>query len=160
MSYKARKVKSSLIFQLIKFIYLSLFIFYAFCGWIYFTNGLLNTILINNFIYILLPITIPIIFSFLGVYRFSYKEKNGLIEFKNSCMFLGHLNKNYRKELVIPSKKILNMNLESSFLGFKRILQVKFLGNNKTYEKRFNISLLSGNETKRFKNYLNNKSSF
>lgn len=156
MSYKTKRVYSSFTFQCIRLIYLSLFIFYIFCGLLFFTNGSLNTILMDNLSLILFPIIIPVIFSFFGVYRFSFQEKNGLMEFKSSCMLLGHFNNSFRNELIIPSQKIADVNLDSSFLGLRRTLQIKFVGNKKIYKKRFNISLLTSSETKLLKSYLNN----
>ena len=157
MSSKTKRIKSKFIFPKVRFLYLAILFFYLFCLAIFFlTNGSFEHFLKQHLEFLFLPLLIPFFFSFLGVYSFSFENKNGLVEINNDCMVFGDLNKEYRNHLIIPIKDISSFRLIPSFFGLRKILSVSFAGNNKKYKKIFNISLLSKNETKNLLHHLTN----
>jgi hypothetical protein len=159
MSHRLNKIKSKEIFPKIKIIYVTLFLFYCLCFLIIFlTNGTIEYYLKENMNFLLVPLTIPFLLSFLGVYYFTFQNNNGLVEINNNCMLLGSFIQGYRKQLIIPFNTITDFQLNSSFFGFKRVLSIKFKGNNRKYRKEFNISLLSKTETNSLLDHLLNKS--
>jgi hypothetical protein len=155
MSFKVKRIKSKFIFPKIKFLYTVIFIFYFFCLTIFFlTNGSFEYFLKQHLEFIFLPLIIPFFFSFLGVYSFSFENKNGLVEINNQCMLFGDFNDGFRHHLIIPIKNISGFKLNSSFFGLRKTLFIRFKGNSKKYKKGFNISLLSKDETKNLFDHL------
>ncbi|MDA8956267.1 hypothetical protein N9H19_01425 [Flavobacteriales bacterium] len=159
MSSKIKKIKSNTIFPKARIIYVTLFLFYISCiSIVFLTNGLIERFLLQNYILLSLPLVFPFLLSFLGVYCFTFQDNNGLVEINNDCMLLGKFNEGFRNQLAIPFNTITDVRLESSLFGLRKILLLKFKGNEKKYKKEFNISLLSKDETKSLLSHLLNKS--
>lgn len=159
MSSKIKKIKSNTIFPKARIIYVTLFLFYISCiSIVFLTNGLIERFLLQNYILLSLPLVFPFLLSFLGVYCFTFQDNNGLVEINNDCMLLGKFNEGFRNQLTIPFNTITDVRLESTLFGLRKILLLKFKGNEKKYKKEFNISLLSKDETKSLLSHLLNKS--
>lgn len=159
MSFRIKKIKSNTIFPKIRIIYVTLFLFYLlYFTIIFLSNGSIERFIMQNSVLLLLPLLFPFILSFLGVYFFTFQDNNGLIEINNDCMLLGKFNKGFRNQLIIPFNTITDFQLKYSLFGLRKILLLKFKGNEKKYKKEFNISLLSENETKSLLDHLFNKS--
>jgi len=155
MSYKFQKIESKNLFPKIKFLYITFFLFYVlYFALLILTNGKIEQILKENYTLIFIPLVIPFFMSFLGVYHFTFTDRNGLVEIKSECMVLGKFLDSYKVQLIIPVKSISGYKLKTSLFGFKKSINIKFMGSNRKYKKNFNISLLSNSETNILMNYL------
>ena len=147
---KKFKIKPKKNFQIVKWTYFIIGLILSFSLTIFFfTNGSLKDLIFNNYLIILFPLIIPLSFSFIGLYYFTFYEDHGIVSVHCRCVGLGKFFKSLNKELEIPKEKIENYEIKKTFFSIKKLLKLNYVVNKRNYSKVFNVSMLSSKELSR-----------
>ena len=149
------KLTSDIKLDFISFVYIVLSLFYVFTIVILlFTSGTIKQELLDNISFVLLPLLLPLLLSFIGLRRLKFDINSKYIKFTSDCIFMSYLSDNFSDKTVLK-KGDYNSNYEStSILGFKRELVLLYKKNDQHLKKKINISFLSSLERQTLLNNL------
>jgi len=110
------------------------------------SNGGFRVIVESHLTLFLSPLIIPIIFSFVGVDRFIYSNKNGIVFLKSSCILFGNIIENQQKSIEVHRHHIKSIVFETFYFGLKKKMFLTISNGKKKTKISFNVSMLSKDE--------------
>ncbi len=141
---------------ILKSIYLALLVSYFIMFILLcFTNGTIRYFLLQNMLYILLPIFIPLVLSLVGLNDFKIEKNADQVKIYSKCIFMSKFSDNFSKKMIVNIKEPFENNLKSSHFGLRKSLVVRQKIKNKSVKSKINISLLSRLEKQDLKQKLN-----
>ena len=141
---------------IIKVIYFIMFIFYIILSvLLFFTNGSIQYHIKQNILYILLPVTLPLVLSLVGLNNFKIEKKYEYLKIYSNCIFMSNFSDNYSKVMIVNINEPFQNDLKSSHFGLRKSLVVRQKIKNKSVKSKINISLLSRLEQEDLQQKLN-----
>ena len=123
---------------LIKIIYLTMLVsYFILFVFLFFTNGSIRYFIQQNMLYILIPLSLPLILSLVGLNDFKIEKNAEHIKIYSNCIFMSNFSDNYSKVIIV--------NINEPFQKIK----------NKSVKSKINISLLSRLEQEDLQQKLN-----
>ena len=140
----------------IKSIYLTMLVFYIILSvFLCFTNGSIQYHLQQNILYILLPMSIPLVLSLVGLNNFKIEKDSNFLKIYTNCIFMNIFSDNFSKKIIVNTKEPFENNISTSHFGLRKSLIVTQKLKNKFVTSKVNISLLSSLEKKDLEQKLN-----
>ena len=139
-----------------KVIYFIMFVFYMILSvLLFFTNGSIQYLIQQNILYILLPATLPLVLSLVGLNNFKIEKKSEYLKIYSNCIFMNMFFENYSKKIIVNTNEPFENNIYRSHLGLRKSLIITQKTKNKLLISKVNISLLSSLEKKDLEQKLN-----
>ena len=133
--------------NLVKIFYSIILVYYLFVLFFFcFTNGSIQNSIQDNFIYILLPLALPIVLSFVGLNNFKIEKNAEYIKIYSDCIFMSTFSNEFSKKMIINIHEPFENIITLSHFGLRKFLVIKYFKNNKLVKSKVNISLLSKKE--------------
>ena len=120
-----------------------------------FTNGSISFFIQQNIIYILLPISLPLILSLVGLNDFKIEKNAEHLMIYSNCIFMSKFSDNFSEKIIVNTKEPFENNISISHFGLRKSLVVTHKIKNKFVKSKVNISLLSRLEHKDLQQKLN-----
>ena len=128
-------------------LYVGLAVYFTFILLIlYVSNGGVRVIVESHLLLFLSPIFIPVIFSFVGVDRFIYSNKNGIVFLESSCILLGNILESQQKKIEVHSYHIKSVDFKTFYFGLKKKMFLTISNGKKKTKISLNVSMLSKDE--------------
>ena len=141
---------------IIKVIYFIMFIFYIILSvLLFFTNGSIQYHIKQNILYILLPVTLPLVLSLVGLNNFKIEKKYEYLKIYSNCIFMNMFSEDFNKKIIVNTNEPFENNISTSHLGLRKSLIITQKTKNKLLTSKVNISLLSSLEKKDLEQKLN-----
>ena len=129
---------------LIKIIYLTMLVsFFILFVFLFFTNGSIRYFIQQNMLYILIPLSLPLILSLVGLNDFKIEKNAEHVKIYSNCIFMSKFSDNFSVKLIVNIKEPFENDLKSSYFGLRKSLVVRQKIKNKSVKSKVNISLLS-----------------
>lgn len=136
---RALKIQQWLVLIIVLFILLPAILVFT-------TNGLIKTVITNNFTFFTLLLLIPIFTTIIGLYTFSFNDDQYLVKIKTKCLGMGDFSSKLSTRLELPKDHIVSYEQNELFFGLRKILRIKYMVNKRIQTQNFNISLLHKND--------------
>ena len=141
---------------LIKIIYLTMLVsYFILFVFLFFTNGSIRYFIQQNMLYILIPLSLPLILSLVGLNDFKIEKNAEHIKIYSNCIFMSNFSDNYSKVIIVNINEPFQNDLKSSHFGLRKSLVVRQKIKNKSVKSKINISLLSRLEQEDLQQKLN-----
>ena len=141
---------------LIKIIYLTMLVsYFILFVFLFFTNGSIRYFIQQNMLYILIPLSLPLILSLVGLNDFKIEKNAEHVKIYSNCIFMSKFSDNFSVKLIVNIKEPFENDLKSSHLGLRKSLVVRQKIKNKSVKSKINISLLSRLEQEDLQQKLN-----
>ncbi len=141
---------------LIKIIYLTMLVsYFILFVFLFFTNGSIRYFIQQNMLYILIPLSLPLILSLVGLNDFKIEKNAEHIKIYSNCIFMSNFFDNYSKVMIVNINEPFQNDLKSSHFGLRKSLVVRQKIKNKSVKSKINISLLSRLEQEDLQQKLN-----
>ena len=141
---------------LIKIIYLTMLVsYFILFVFLFFTNGSIRYFIQQNILYILIPLSLPLILSLVGLNDFKIEKNAEYIKIYSNCIFMSNFSNNYSKVIIVNINEPFQNDLKSSHFGLRKSLVVRQKIKNKSVKSKINISLLSRLEQEDLQQKLN-----
>lgn len=108
------------------------------------TNGMMSSNIKNNIFFLLIPASLPILFSLIGIHQIITYSDDDLLKIKSTNVFLS-LTKDRIKNIQIPKLPTIKVHEQSKYFGLKKILIIKIKPKTKHI---LNVSILSESKRK------------
>ena len=129
---------------LIKIIYLTMLVsYFILFVFLFFTNGSIRYFIQQNMLYILIPLSLPLILSLVGLNDFKIEKNAEHIKISSNCIFMSKFSDDYSKVMIVNINEPFQNDLKSSHFGLRKSLVVRQKIKNKSVKSKVNISLLS-----------------
>ena len=132
---KLNFVKSLYIAMLVGYIIILFFLF--------FTNGSIQNNIQDNYLYILLPLFIPIFLSMVGLNNFKIEKNTENVKIYSDCIVMSSFSDKFNKKMIINLHELYDKNISTSHFGLRKSLVIRQNINDKLVKGKINISLLS-----------------
>ena len=119
------------------------------------TNGSISILIEQNIVLILIPLLIPFILSFIGLYDYTIEMNSEVIKIYSNCFIMCKFSEKFKNKMIIQKEKPYQRKISHTNFGFKKILIVEQNIQNKKIKSKINISLLSIKEFNKLANTLN-----
>jgi hypothetical protein len=130
---------------MVKSIYLSMLISYLILFvFLCFTNGSIRYFLQQNMLYILLPLFLPLILSFVGLNDYKIEKNAEYVKIYSNCIFMSNFSEKFSEKMIVNLHEPFEKNITRSHFGLRKSLVIKQNINEKSVKGKVNISLLSG----------------
>ena len=141
---------------LIKIIYLTMLVsYFILFVFLFFTNGSIRYFIQQNMLYILIPISLPLILSLVGLNDFKIEKNAEHVKIYSNCIFMSKFSDNFSEKMIVNIKEPFENDLKSSYFGLRKSLVVRQKIKNKSVKNKVNISLLSRLEQEDLQQKLN-----
>ncbi|MBC8407450.1 MAG: hypothetical protein H8E12_01755 [Rhodobacteraceae bacterium] len=107
------------------------------------TDGSLKHLLLDNWIYLLLPLSIPAFYSYVGLQHFFFTDDEYVVSIQSKCVAIGEYISSYNTRLEMPRNHLVSYHEHHHMFGIKKEMCVIFLINGDKKRQKFNISMLS-----------------
>ena len=149
-------MKKERFFFLIKIIYLTMLVsYFILFVFLFFTNGSIRYFIQQNMLYILIPLSLPLILSLVGLNDFKIEKNAEHVKIYSNCIFMSKFSDNFSVKLIVNIKEPFENDLKSSYFGLRKSLVVRQKIKNKSVKSKINISLLSRLEQEDLQQKLN-----
>tara|TARA_B100001248_G_C27118774_1_gene334755 strand:- start:62 stop:538 length:477 start_codon:yes stop_codon:yes gene_type:complete len=129
---------------IVKSIYLTMLVsYFILFVLLFFTNGSIRYFIQQNMVFILLPISLPLILSLVGLNDFKIEKNNEYLMIYSKCIFMSKFSDNFIEKIIVNTKEPFENNISTSHFGLRKSLVVIHKTKNKLVKSKFNISLLS-----------------
>ena len=119
------------------------------------TNGSISILIEQNIGLILMPLLIPFVLSFIGLYDYSIEKNSEVIKIYSNCIIMSKFSEKFKNKMIIQKGKPFEKKISLTNFGFKKILTVEQNIQNKKVKSKINISLLSIKEINNLTKTLN-----
>lgn len=119
------------------------------------TNGSISILIEQNIVLILIPLLIPFVLSFIGLYDYTIEMNSEVIKIYSNCFIMSKFSEKFKNKMIIQKEKPFERKISHTNFGFKKILVVEQNIQNKKIKSKINISLLSIKEFNKLANTLN-----
>lgn len=129
---------------IVKSIYLTMLVsYFILFVFLCFTNGSIRYFLQQNILYILLPFSLPLILSLVGLNDFKIEKNAEHLMIYSNCIFMSKFSDNFSEKIIVNTKEPFENNISTSHFGLRKCLVVSYKIKNKLVKSKVNISLLS-----------------
>ena len=108
-----------------------------------FTNGSIQNNIQDNYLYILLPLFIPIFLSMVGLNNFKIEKNAENVKIYSDCIVMSSFSDKFNKKMIINLHEPFDKNITISHFGLRKSLVIRQNINDKLVKGKINISLLS-----------------
>jgi hypothetical protein len=118
------------------------------------TDGYLKQLLLENWPYLLLPLSILFFYSYIGLQHFFFTDDEYVVGIQSKCVAIGEYIDRYNTRLEIPRDHFVSYHEQHYLFGMKKMMWVLFTINGEGKRHKFNISMLSKRELNTLRKYL------
>lgn len=110
---------------------------------LFFTNGTIQNFIEDNYLYISLPLLLPLFLSLVGLNDFKIEKNAEYVKIYSNCILMSRFSEKFSEKMIINLHEPFEKKISKSHFGLRKSLVIKQNKNDKSVRSKVNISLLS-----------------